>query len=255
MLPILRNNNAKLQRELQAERAARQGIESELKAQATALKAIREAQEEDIQANAAARKAELEDELESAVEANDASRQVEIHRQLREIDKAEATASAKADVAKGRAGESQPPKVEQFVLDFIADNPWYVADLKDSGQSGKDLRRTRMMAVTMAEMRQSGNTVLGRPFLDAAKAEADKTLGIHERQDRERPNKVGSPRSGGIGNGGDGKRGAYEDLPSEAKRQCEKDIKSGLIKFGKGKRHESADSYRKSFADLYNSQE
>lgn len=247
--PLVDNAKKVLEQRLAEERRAREELEVQVKSQATALKAIREAQEEDIAANAAAREAELNDELEAAIEAGDHKEQARIQRDLVEVAVAKREAErAKGSKPAGDTGGGEGQKIDPITQAWIDDNPWFVSDLRQAGQTGKDLRRTRMMNVIVAEMRIGGDKRVGREFFDAALAEVDKTLGKPSGASRQ-PNKVEGSRGGGTGDGGGGgKAGRYGDLPAEAKRQCDLDAKS-LV--GPTKKHKTLDAYRASWAKTF----
>lgn len=245
LLPIVQKNSERFKSQLDAERAERQRLEAELRAQSTSLKAIRDAQEEDAEVTAAAREAELNDELEQAIEAGDHKEQARIQKQLVEVAVAKRMATKPSEPPAG----NEPPKIDPVAQEFLNDNPWFVGDVaKEAGQKGKDLRRTRMLNMVVAEMRIAGDKRYGREFLDAALAEVDKTLGTRNSPDRGRANKVEESRGGGTSGGGSGKSGRYSDLPPEAKRQCDMDAKS-LV--GPSKRHKTLDSYRSTYAKIY----
>jgi DNA-binding transcriptional MerR regulator len=246
VLPILRKNNDVLRGELAAERRERQRIESEMRAMGTSLKAIRDAQEEDQTANAEARKAELKAELAQAVKDQDGDRASELTEQLIQLGQQIATHKPNGKAAEEEV-QRAAPALDPAVQAFVAENSWYVADAREAGQSGKDVRRSRLMNVIAAEMREAGDKRIGKPFLDAVKLEVDKTVDDRSTR-RGTPNSVEAARGGGTGGGSGGKNGRYDELPAEAKRQCEADIKS-LV--GPGKRHKTPESYRKSYATLY----
>lgn len=246
VLPILRRNNEVYRQQLAQEARERQRLESELRAMGTSLKAIREAQEEDQAANAEARKAELKAELAEASEKQDGARVAEITEQLIQLGQ---------EMAKGKPAEEKPrtevnqPEIAPEVQEFVRENSWYVASPEEAGMSGKDVRRTRMMNLVAAEMRASGDRRVGREFLLAVKAEVDRTM-PDPSAGRQRPNSVEGSRGGGVPSGNSGKTGRYDELPTEAKAQCQRDIKSKNL-VGPGKRHKTAESYMKSYAALY----
>ena len=244
VLPILRKNNDTLRGELAAERRERQRVESEMRAMGVSLKAIRDAQEEDTAAGAEARKEELKAELAQAVTDQDGGKVAELTEQLFSL--GQETAAKKA-VKEPDSTERRSPALDPAVQTFVAENPWYIAGPTEIGQSGKDARRTRLMNVIAAEMREAGDQRTGKAFLDAVKVEVEKTV-VSEPSQRGAPNRVEGARGGTGGAGSGGKQGRYEELPADAKRQCEQDIKT-LV--GPGKRHKTPESYRKSYATLY----
>lgn len=250
VLPVLRHNNKKLLGELESERRERQRLASELRAMTVSVTAIRQAQEDDSKANLAAQKAEIQADLADAVKEQDGERVAELTERLIEIGRQEAAVKTQPGGESREEQARQTQELDPAVTAFVQDNPWYVADVRDAKAAGKDLRRTRMMNLIAAEWRAGGDLRSGRVFLDAVKSEVEKTLGSSSAS-RQRANPVEGARGsaqGGEGAGSGGKSGRYSELPPEAKRQCEIDIKS-LV--GPNKRHKTPESYRKAYADTW----
>lgn len=248
VMPILKKNNETLRGELAAERRERLRMEAEIRAQATALKAIRDAQEEDSAANLEARKAELKDELAQAVADGDGGKVAEITEQLVELGQNQARAKSVNGEERTAAAAASTPAIAPEVQEFVRENSWYVSGPTEVGQPGKDARRTRMVNLVAAEMREAGDTRTGKAFLDAVLVEVNKTL-PDPAASRRTPNRVEGSRGGaGAGTASGGKEGRYADLPPEAKAQCEKDIKS-LV--GPNKKHKTPESYRRRYAEIF----
>ena len=229
IMPILRQNNKQLKAELQALQRANSSTAEQLRAVNASLKALQDNQALDAEANETARQEELLSDLKDAIREDDADRQADILKQL--------TAKPKARV-ESRVEPLSPPTVDPETQAFISENTWY----------GQDLRRTALMNGIAAEMRQANSPLRGREFLEAVKAELDKTLGGGTPK---RESKVESSRGGASSaDHSSGAASRYGELPRDARSQCDKDAPA---KFPT-RRYKDLSAYRNSWAELYFSQ-
>ena len=154
---------------------------------------------------------------------------------------AEATDQLTQLNAKVEETEAKPPKElppEQAV------SPEFQQWAEGTGWFGTDRRKTALAMEIAREFRQAGDTTLGTAFLDKVAAEVEATLGTR-RQPPTSDKVAGAGRPGG-GRPSGGK--SYNDLPPEAKQECDGFAKQ-LV--GEGRRHKDLASWRAKYAQSY----
>lgn len=170
--------------------------------------------------------------LAAASEAGDHAAVAELTEQMTEL-----TAAAGEVVEKKEEKKDDPPpefKPPADMLEWQADNDWY----------GTNRKKTALFLACAQDLRDGGDGRKGKAFFDAAKVEMEKELGLtHTPVDKT----DGGRHEGGGETRGRGGKG-YAALPSDAKAQCDADAKGRV---GKGKRHETIESWRKTYADIY----
>ncbi len=140
-------------------------------------------------------------------------------------------AEKKAPKKGGDAGNTGP---HPEVVSWFSANQEYVTNP----------RRRALMEGIMTEMRQAGDSRVGKVFLDAAAAEVDKTLGGKGAGISRVAAGNGGQRQGSDG----GMKKSYADLPAEAKQACDR-MEARLV--GQGKKHKDAASWRASYTKKY----
>lgn len=234
ILPIVQENNKRLMRQ-NTELATRlASMENSLKAANAAIETLQENHAKDVEEQVRAARDELKAQLRSASEAGDHAAVAEITEKMVQLNAADKSAGGKS----GGNGSATPATDDAPHPDFKAwaeENPDFI----------KSARRVALAKVIAEELRLSGDTRVGREFLDAVRDEVEAEFG-------------GVPRKGGGkgkvegSNGGRGRSGgngrSYSDLPAEAREACDR-LAARLV--GPGRAHKDIGSWRAKYAEKY----
>lgn len=231
----LRDSNKKLESTLSQVTGRLSSMEQALKAANATIQALEESHEEDTKAQVEAARAELREQLADASREGRHEDVAEITDKLTQLNAAEDHKEEKGGKG-GNKDDRGDAEIHPEVRTWFTENPEFVADK----------RRVALANVVAAEMRQAGDTRIGKVFMDAVAEEVEKTLG---------PVKRGASKAEG-GNGGSGRKGGdgsgsgkgYNDLPAEAKEACER---MGKRLVGPNRAHKDVESWRKSYAKQY----
>lgn len=229
VLPIVKEQNRRLQAELEALKGEGAKTAAALEAAQTAIEQIEERHTVATQKAVEEARRQLKAQLAAASEAGDHEGIAELTDQLTKLKDA-------ADDAKARPVEKAPPP---FVppTDLVAwneENPWF----------GKDARKTRLALTIAQELREGGETSTGRVFYEKVAEELAETLGVKDTP----PSKVEGARNGDEQDTrSKGKKG-YSALPADAKAACDSDARNFV---GPGKRYKTQQEWRDRYAELY----
>lgn len=224
VMPILRKNNERLQGQISELHATVGGLQASLQEAREALDAMREYGEE------TARKAydkavkDLKEQRRAALKEGDTERALEIEDALEQVEEPKPLAkpAAKPATPTGPAAEEHPEYKA-----WKADNPWT-----------NDKEKAAYAQAMGQYLRSSGDTTVGRAFLDKLTAEVEKRFGQPPTPSRVEGS-TGEPRRSGR---------TYADLPAEAKQACDR-FASRLV--GPNKAYKDLDSWRKQYAKNY----
>ena len=212
--PILRANNERLKKELDAERDKHNAE----------MKALKEAAEEfkQFQKDAFERKQkELSTELEvlksqrkEAIREGDADLVVELEDRI-EVVKEERANQKEPVIATPKANE--PVQIDPALSEWMENNKWF----------GPDTEATAIANGIGVAVSQQFPGLTGKAFLD----KVDEKLRVRVPELYGNPNQSRNPVEGGGARGtpSAGKK-TYENLPAEAKAACDKFVKQGLFK-------------------------
>ena len=187
--------------------------------------------------------------IKDARDSGDVDAEFELLEQLDTVKKAEA--DAKSDNKENKK-DTPPPKVEkqpEWAVEWQSENPWY----------GTDKRLSKAMDRTCEDLRDNGETSVGKEFLDKAAKLMQKRIKYMEKftekdddGDEDRPS--GKVESGSTGRreGGGGGSKSFASLPAEAKRACHED-KDVLV--GPNKRYKTLKDWEDAYAKMYYSGE
>lgn len=232
----LREQNKKLESTIGQFTGRLSSLEQALRAANATIETLEASHNEDTKAQVEAARAELKEQLADASREGRHEDVAEITDKIAQLNNAEDTADGKEKKG-GKDGDgNEPPAIHPEVKAWFSENPEFVADK----------RRVALANVVAAELRQGGDTRIGKVFMDAVAEEVEKTLGPVKRgTSKAEGGNGGSGRKGGDGSGG-GK--SYNDLPAEAKEACER---MGKRLVGPNRAHKDLDSWRKSYAKQY----
>lgn len=209
--PILRKNNERIQRELDATKhqmeELRKATEEFKKFQKEAYENKLHAYEEEIQDLRALKKKAITD--------GDGDLVGELEDKIDELK--EKKASAKP-VEEDKKEPPVNPEVTQAIAEWVDKNKWYKEDVKMAAAAN----------AVADTIRKTDPTLIGREFLDKVDAELLDLFGPEKLGKKTRPR---SPVEGSSGPSDEGKpnKKSYENLPAEAKAACDKFTKQKLM--------------------------
>ncbi len=236
VLPIVKEQNKRLKAELEQIKTVGTQMQQALVQAQAAIEDLKEANSVNVVKAAQQARLELKAQLANASEAGDHAGVAELTDQLTRL----VAAEKEAKVAPVVPVVPTQPVLHPEMVAWQQENSWF----------GVDKVRTATILGIAQELRDTGNTTVGREFFDTAKRELVKRLRTED-EDPELPrDKVEGARNGGdlrdVQRGGRTK--GYAALPREAKDACDADARKFV---GKGKRYETADAWRARYADIY----
>lgn len=230
VLPIVNAHNKTLREQLTRVTGQMSTFQSALQAANATIEALSEANAEDVREQVEAARKNLRTELEAASRDGDHAAVAEITDKMTQLNAAEEKPPAKTDTT-----VQQRP---QLAPEIVA---WY----DENSDFTKNRRAVALANGIAAELRENGETVTGRAFMDMVKAEAFKALGLNDE---------GRPGRTEAGTGGGGRQQnttvgkSYADLPTDAKAACDKAEKR-LV--GENRLHKTQASWRASYVKQY----
>jgi hypothetical protein len=233
LMPILRENNKRLQKELLTRDQKIDTLARKLDGATAALEKLEHHYTEANKRSVENAKLQLREELKQAREEDDVDKEQSILGKLDDIRDDE------RDAAKKEADKktTPPPKQEDSALspEFVewkSENPWF----------GEDKKKTKAIVRIAEDLRDEGNTTEGRAFME----ECVRVYEEQEPQPRNTPNKVEGdpPRRPNSSSSSKG----FSSLPKEAKEACWADIED-LV--GPDKRYKDQKSWENAYAKLY----
>ena len=236
VLPIVKATNARLRSDLAATNARLVEVQEALKASKESTDALERYHTADVKQKVEKARMELKAQLVAAKKAGDVESEVNLTDELTRLN----TADISVEDTPGKPPNNRPAPVQKDYTkepEFIAwkeDNPWF----------GTDRAKTAIAYDISASLRASGDTTVGRDFMDRVSLATAKE--ITRLGGGRVASKVEAPR--GDGSGGNGKGKSYADLPAEAKAACagfERDL------VGPNRKYKTADEWHKSYAADY----
>jgi len=252
IMPILRQNNRKLETELTATKGELAALKAQLEASQAAITELKSFNSKTSRDAAKATKADLIRGITEAREAGNVEQEVTLQDQLSETNAAirEAEKNANAE------GEAKPSPTAAKPLDpalsaakaifdaWKAENAWYDDDPVKHG----------LAEGFAVKLRKDGTDLTGRAFFDEVTRQVNAFTG--GKKEAPRSDKVeGGGRGSGQGGGGASVGKSFSDLPPEAKAACDKFASRGDITIGKGKTFETLEDWRKHYTNEYFSRE
>lgn len=245
LMPILRQNNRRLQGEL----LTRDREIDTLKSKLENMEKVQDKLEKHYTAaNKRAvdlAKVQLREELKQAREDNDVDAEMEILDKLDDVRKREneiSEESKKDDKPAKKTDDNKDGYTPEF-RQWLKENPWF------DGKSPEDKKKTKIITRIAEDLREDGSDLQGAEFFDECVRLYEKQYGEEdeeeERKPRRRPaNKVDVPSSRGSRSGSKG----YADLPAEAKQACDEDIEEFV---GADKKYKTVKEWRDQYAKIY----
>lgn len=212
--PILRANNERLKKELDAERDKHSRELAEIRKTAEEFKEFQKEAYERKQKELSTELDALKAQRKEAIREGDADLVVELEDRIEEV-KEEKAAAKEPAAAPAKADE--PVQIDPALTEWMENNKWF----------GSDIEATEIAnGIGAAVMRQFPG-LKGKAFLD----KVDEKLRARVPELYGNPNQSRNPVEGGGARGtpSAGKK-TYENLPAEAKAACDKFVKQGLFK-------------------------
>lgn len=241
ILPIVTENNKRLQRDLDRVAIENRTLHENLKATQAAVAALEATQEEDVKAQVEDARKRIRTELEQASRDGDHGKVADLTVEL--------TSLAKPADGETPEQKRQREENERRVTEVRPDPAlarWY----DENRDFTSDRRKVRLATTIAMELREGGERSVGPEFMDKVRDEVEKTLNPGQVRDGGRT-KVnagnGGSRNSGGGGGNDGGK-TYSDLPAEAKAACDK-MQARLV--GPNRAHKDIASWRKSYVTQY----
>lgn len=209
ILPIVRANNKRYLEEVEILRSQLAAKDTEFSEFRQSVEDLKKVNAELAKERASTKKLDLAARLKEAREQEDLDTELAIQEELaalRAPDPIKETPPTPPTTP-----PTMPPEVKAEFDAWKGDNPWFE----------KDYIRAANMNIIGAKLRQEGNTLTGRPFLDMVAQEVNKLLGPVGGEPFDRVSS-GRPSGGDSASGIRGK--SYADLPPEARAACDKDI-------------------------------
>lgn len=245
VMPILRENNRRLQGELESERKAREKLELALSDMRDSVEAMKEYQTKETERAVKQAREALLTQLRQAKTDGDVDLEVRLTSELSQVDAdlraaevAKAEEKETAEKAKGEKAPTAKPELDPAFLRWQGRNEWY----------GKDPRKTAIANGIAMELRRdpSNNTLIGDAFFSSVDKEiAD----VFERLYGEKG--AGAKVEGGGGGGGSRSQGGkktFASLPADAKETCERQA-SRMV--GPNRAFKDMASWQKHYAEQY----
>jgi len=231
VLPIVKEQNKRLHAEVESLRAESAKTAAALKAAQGAIDQIEERHSVETQKAVEAARRQVKAQLAAASEAGDHDGVAELTDQLTQLNVAEKKVEPAAKPAP--AVYVPPPDLAEW----NAENPWF----------GQNKRKTALALGIAQELREAGETAVGKEFFNKVAAEVEKELGgaIVPRGDK--------VEGGRNGSGDDGRAGAkggksFASLPADAKAACDADARQFV---GPTKKYKTQAEWRNRYAEIY----
>lgn len=244
IMPILRENNKKLEQQLKDQQRQTAELKAALEASQASIEELKNFNSQVAQDRAKEARDELKSRLVAAKDAGDHATEVELTEQLQEQTAAMAAAKAAPKVETKEV--KLTPQLESAKREYeswLSDNPWYNTD---------DIK-TGLANGIAAKLRKENSELTGRAFFDEVAKRTEATLSPPTKS-TPAEDKVGGAGRSSSSNAGGGAGKGYAELPKEAKEACERYMKNGTIKIGSGA-FKTAEEFRKHYATTYFSRE
>lgn len=230
VLPIVKEQNKRLHAEVNELRTQAAKTEAALAAATKAIEEIEERHTVATQKAVEQARKDLKLQLAEASEAGDHTAVAELTERMTQLNTAEKEAPP---VKKEEAPPAYVPPAD--LVEWNAENPWF----------GKDKRKTALALAIGQELRENGETSIGRVFYEKVTAELELTLGT--KKEEPRGDKVEGARGSGDGQGSGGKK-SYSSLPKDARDACDADARQFV---GPAKRYKTIAEWRSRYAEIY----
>ena len=214
--PILRANNERLKKEMEAERKKHSDEINELKKSAEEFKQFQKDAFERKQKQLEAELSDLKNQRKEAIREGDADLVVELEDRIEDL-------KVEKDKKPEPVAAPTPPAQEEIKVDpslgeWLEGNKWF----------GQDAEATEIANALGVTLRKQFPTLSGKAFLDKLDEKLKQRVPeLYGNQNQTRSAVEGSTTRGSSSNSG---KKSYDNLPADAKAACDKFVKQGLFK-------------------------
>jgi hypothetical protein len=234
ILPIVKENNKRLQSEVSILKNELMEAKETIKASSEAIEELKNLNSVDTRKKMEEQKTALKSQLVEAKKEGDHVKEVELQDQL--------------DIhnAALREAQKEPPKPEPKVVPKATEDPAFVAWKQDNPWFGTEVRKSSIAVAIATEMRADPqyNNLTGKSFFDKVSEEVDRTLGGGQ----QRRSKVEGANGAGGSGGGREATHSFADLPQDAKDACKRTA-SRVV--GKGRAFATESDYQKHYTQKF----
>lgn len=249
VMPILLQNNKRLQMELDKNKAEVDNLKTKLANSETVMAKLEKHYTEANKRAVENAKTQLREELKQAREDGDLDKELEVREKLDDIREREKEIEEPVE-SKEKKTEPSGNKLSPEFIAWKEENPWF------DGPSKEDKKKTKLVTRIAEDLREEGSELSGVEFFDECVRVYEEQYGeVEEEEEEEKPrtrrpvSKVESSanrrprRSGGK---------TFADLPADAKRACMEDV-DDLV--GPDKRYKTVDAWKAQYAKIYFTEE
>lgn len=233
LMPILRKNNEKLQSDISHVRAENAKLQDLVRASQESIEALQEFNNEETKRQVEKAKREVLAGIKAARKEGDVDTEVDLTAELADLNAAAAEAKNKPAKEKPNGEDKNAGTVHPDFKAWAAENPWY----------GVDPIKTHLSLGIAEQMRLSGDTRLGRPFMDDVTAEVARREAAMSGKPA---GKVEGTRGGAAARPATGKR--FSDLPADAQAACHR-FASRLV--GAGRAYKDMEAWEAAYTTKY----
>lgn len=241
-LPMLRANNRRLKDDLLTRDKEINTLKQTVADVQKSMNVMRTHYDESVKQQVAQAKKDLAGQIKEAREAGDTDLELSLLDQMSDLRETEK--QAKKDAEKKNESGNQPEVKNPTQVEFEAwnkDNPWF------GGESIEDRKRTKALIRIGEDLRDEGDTTVGRAFMEKCVEVLNEQSG-ETKTERRPSSKVESGNSGARGSAGR----AFDKLPKEAKDACHADNER-LV--GKDKLYKTVAEWEDAYATDFNAYE
>jgi len=231
VLPIVKEQNKRLQAELAQVKQAAEANATALKVAQDAIEQIEERHSVETQKAVERARTEVKAQLAAASAEGDHQGVAELTDQLTRLNAAEAEAGPVEKKQAAPAAFITPTDLSEW----NSRNPWF----------GKDKRRTALALGIAQELRDGGEKSIGAVFYELVGAELEAMLGEKEAA---AAGKVEGARNGSDNEPAAGGKKTFMALSKEAKEACDNDARQFV---GPTKRYKDLAAWRARYAEIY----
>lgn len=248
VMPILLQNNKRLQKELDKNRLEVDNLKTKLANAETVMTKLEKHYTDANKRAVETAKSQLREELKQAREDGDIDKEFELRDKLDDIRDREREVED-PPTHKDKKSESEDDKLSPEFRAWKKENPWF------DGKSPEDKKKTKLVTRIAEDLRDEGSDLMGVEFFDECVRRYEEQYEPEEEEEEEKP-KVRRPTSKVESSTNRGPRRSggktFADLPADAKRACMEDV-DDLV--GPDKRYKTVDAWKATYAKIYFTEE
>lgn len=241
-LPMLRANNKRLKDDLLTRDKEINTLKQTVADVQKSMNVMRTHYDESVKQQVAQAKKDLAGQIKEARESGDTDLELQLLDQMSDLRETEKQAKKDAENKNesGKQIEVKDPTQIEFEA-WNKDNPWF------GGNSVEDRKRTKALIRIGEDLREEGDTTVGRAFMEKCMEVLNEQSG-NAKFEKRPASKVESGSSGARGISGR----AFDKLPKEAKDACHSDNDRFV---GQGKMYKTVAEWEDAYATSFNEYE